>query len=99
MAPETFGLTVVEAFACGVPAIVRAAGGSKELVEDNRTGFVYTTDKQLLNAIEQFVNNPALRDSMGACARAHFERDFTRHTHRARYLELINKILGKKADD
>ena len=33
LAPETFGLSIVEAFACGTPAIVHDAGGCREPID------------------------------------------------------------------
>ena len=54
LAPETFGLTVVEAFACGTPAIVRAAGGNRETVDTAGAGFVYSNDTELRAALDAF---------------------------------------------
>jgi glycosyltransferase involved in cell wall biosynthesis len=38
---EDFGMTLVEAQACGTPVIARAAGGALESVVDGRTGHLY----------------------------------------------------------
>ncbi len=37
---DTFGMVVLEAQSCGVPAIVSDMGGPKEIVDDRNTGFV-----------------------------------------------------------
>ncbi len=37
---DTFGLVVLEAQACGLPAIVSDQGGPKEIIEDHRTGLI-----------------------------------------------------------
>jgi glycosyltransferase involved in cell wall biosynthesis len=37
---DTFGMVVLEAQACGVPAIVSNIGGPQEIVKDGETGFV-----------------------------------------------------------
>jgi glycosyltransferase involved in cell wall biosynthesis len=37
---ELFGLTLVEAMACGTPVICTSAGAMQEVVEDGKTGFV-----------------------------------------------------------
>lgn len=39
--PESFGIVLVEAMACGVPAVVSDIPGPSGVVEDGRTGFVF----------------------------------------------------------
>ncbi len=41
---DTFGMVVLEAQACGLPAIVSDVGGPQELVDNARTGFVVRAD-------------------------------------------------------
>jgi glycosyltransferase involved in cell wall biosynthesis len=41
---DTFGMVVLEAQACGVPAIVTDVGGPQEIVENGETGFVVPAD-------------------------------------------------------
>jgi len=37
---DTFGMVVLEAQACGLPALVSDRGGPKEIIEDHRTGLI-----------------------------------------------------------
>jgi len=37
---DTFGMAVLEAQSCGIPAIVTNIGGPKEIIENNKTGIV-----------------------------------------------------------
>jgi glycosyltransferase involved in cell wall biosynthesis/predicted metal-dependent phosphoesterase TrpH len=41
---DTFGMVVLEAQACGLPAIVSDKGGPKEIVIDHKTGFVVAAE-------------------------------------------------------
>ena len=96
LAPETFGLTVAEAFACGAPAIVRRAGGNAELIEDTGAGFIYENEAQLRQAVNRLAEEPDLRAQLGKLARQGFETRYTREQHLAAYLELIAGIGQRK---
>lgn len=57
---ETFGLTIIEGMAYGLPAIVPPVGGITELVEENSNGFlVDSRDNNLLNKkLNTILSNP-----------------------------------------
>lgn len=42
---DTFGMVVLEAQACGIPALVSNVGGPKEIVIDGETGFIIPVDE------------------------------------------------------
>ncbi len=50
---EPFGLSVVEAMACGTPVIAFHRGSMPELIEDGVTGFLVDTVDQAVDAIER----------------------------------------------
>lgn len=49
--PEPFGITLIEALACGTPVIARRRGAVPEIVEDGLTGFIGETLDDLERAI------------------------------------------------
>jgi glycosyltransferase involved in cell wall biosynthesis len=55
---DTFGMSVLEAQLCGLPAIVSMKGGPKEIIQDKETGLVCSTDNQQawIDAINYFWN-------------------------------------------
>lgn len=58
---ETFGLTIIEGMAYGLPAIVPPVGGILEVVEDGLTGFaVDSRDREQLNEKISLLLNSAL---------------------------------------
>ena len=97
LAPETFGLSIAEAFACGTPAIVRDAGGSRELVDATGGGIVYRTDAELLHALHKLAGDSGLRAQLGQCARAGFEKLYTQQRHVDAYLECIDNVRQSKS--
>jgi glycosyltransferase involved in cell wall biosynthesis len=98
LAPETFGLTVIEAFACGTPAIVRIAGGSREMIDKNAAGFVYSDESQLLAAVQEFAHNRGLRAMLGTRARGAYEQHYTEEIHLSRYMNLVESLMHKKTE-
>jgi glycosyltransferase involved in cell wall biosynthesis len=48
---EPFGMTMIEAFACGTPVIGTPRGSSPEIVDHGATGFLGETDEELLTGI------------------------------------------------
>ena len=54
---DTFGMAVLEAQSCGIPAIVTNIGGPKEIIENNRTGIVVEKldGKMWANAINNLI--------------------------------------------
>jgi glycosyltransferase involved in cell wall biosynthesis len=96
LVPETFGLTIVEAFACGTPAIVHDVGGSRELVDQTGAGFVYRNREELRAALSQLAANTGLRERLGRRARESFLRSYTPQQHLKRYLEHVNVVRDAK---
>lgn len=96
--PETFGLTLVEAAACGTPAIVaKGSGGAAEIVEKTGGGLVYESDEELAAAIIKLVEDRALRNRLGSLARAGYEAYYTCEKHVTDYLAHVHDVLGKHA--
>lgn len=68
---ESFGVVAVEAMACGCPVITSDADGFTEVVDNGKTGFIVPKKdiEATANAIQKFIDNPLLRDSMGKTGR------------------------------
>jgi glycosyltransferase involved in cell wall biosynthesis len=69
---ESFGLTLVEAMASGLPVVTTAAGGPEEIIEDGRTGFRVGVDDfdAFVDRVMAVAKDPQLRTQLGAAARA-----------------------------
>jgi phosphatidylinositol alpha 1,6-mannosyltransferase len=68
---ETFGQTIQEAMATGLPVVAPAAGGPIDLVRSGATGLLYAPedDAALRVAVERLVDDPDLRVQLGHAAR------------------------------
>lgn len=76
---ETFGMTMVESFACGVPVICSRLGAMQELVDDGRTGLHFTPGdaKDLAEKVEWAWNNPEIIRGLGKAARQEYLDKYT----------------------
>jgi glycosyltransferase involved in cell wall biosynthesis len=54
--PEPFGLTMIEAMACGVPTIVWNEGSAPEIIDHGVTGFVVESIEEAASAVESAVD-------------------------------------------
>jgi glycosyltransferase involved in cell wall biosynthesis len=76
---ETFGRTVIEAYAKGTPVIASRMGSMAELVDHGRTGLLFTPGdaRELADAVLQIVSNPAGISRMRQAAREEYQRKYT----------------------
>jgi glycosyltransferase involved in cell wall biosynthesis len=85
---EPFGLSVVEAMACGTPVIAFRRGSMPELIEEGRTGFLVDTTEQAVAAV-----GPAAgvdRQAIRAVAVARFGVDRMVDEYLAAYGQLLH---------
>lgn len=92
---ETFGMVVIEAFACGKPVIVPKLGSLKTLVTDMSNGlhFEAGNSKDLCSKINLLSENEQLAIKMGSNARDEFCTKYTKDVNYRLLLDLYNKIL------
>src|SRR5690606_7637450 len=90
---EPFGLSVVEAMACGTPVIAYRRGSMSELIEHGVTGFLVDSFDEAVAAIERLDEI-----DRAACRRAVQER-FTVERMAGEYLSLYRRILSGAGPD
>ena len=85
---EPFGLSVVEAMACGTPVIAYPKGSMLELIVDGVTGFLVNNLDEAIAAIDRVgeIDRAACRD--------HVASHFTVDRMADRYLALYRQTLG-----
>lgn len=86
--PEPFGLTMVEALACGTPVIARRRGSVPEILREGHTGLVCETEEEMMDAVRRVAG----LDRAGC--RREFERRFTALGMAQRYLQVYERVVA-----
>ena len=86
--PEPFGLVLIEAMACGTPAIAYRCGSVPELVEEGVTGFIVDDLKAAVEAVAK------VQTLDRRLCRRRFEERFSAERMAHGYLEVYERILG-----
>ncbi len=96
---ETFGLTIIESYACGTPVIAAAIGGIEELVDENKTGFLFEShnENKLCAAIQK--SNTLLREEYNLLSKFSVEKANTAFTEEKYYDSLIKVYTSISLSD
>jgi glycosyltransferase involved in cell wall biosynthesis len=86
--PEPFGLTMIEAMACGTPVVARRRGSVPEIIDDGVTGFIVDDEAQAAAAIRRLHRLDRQR------IRHVFEERFTARRMAVEYTELYRKLAA-----
>ncbi|MGH8207981.1 MAG: glycosyltransferase family 4 protein [Steroidobacteraceae bacterium] len=92
---EGFGLTLVEALACGLPAVATSVGVAPQIIDSGSNGFLCPPQdrRALLAALEEGLRRRAEWPEMGRRARAAVA-DFDLSQVSARYATLCRELNG-----
>lgn len=87
---EPFGLSLIEAMACGTPVISRGLGAIPEIVEPGRNGFIVENLNEALEALEK------IREIDRFACRRTVEEKFSQDRMVEAYLQIYQDILNRE---
>jgi glycosyltransferase involved in cell wall biosynthesis len=90
-------LVIIEAMAAGLPVISTPAGGAVDVVDDGKTGLVLqeATPEALGEAIVRLVDDPELRQRLGAEALRRHSEQYTRQAFGERAVAVLRPLLAR----
>jgi glycosyltransferase involved in cell wall biosynthesis len=94
---EMFPLVILEAFRQQTPVIVNNLGAMPEIIEESGGGFVYHTEEELIERMDQFLSNPSYRDELGQRGYQSYHQKWTTEPFLKRYLALIRDIQNNRS--
>ena len=95
LSPELMGFTLLEAMACGTPAICSNVAAMPEYVQDGETGFVYDDLATLTARLRQLATDPALVDRLGSTARRKVETEYDFRVAGAKLIAIYAPLIAR----
>ncbi len=97
--PELMGLTLLEAMACGTPAICSRVGGMPEFIRHGETGFVFDETEELAGYLRLLAGDPALVERIGRSARGAVEQEFDLKVVGARLAAVYDELISQTREE
>ncbi len=94
---ETFGLVLIEAFACGLPVLASRSGAAEDVVRDGFTGLLYAGGEpdDLAGKANWLWTHPAEGERIGREARKEYEEKYTAERNYGRLMEIYRTALER----
>jgi glycosyltransferase involved in cell wall biosynthesis len=93
---EAFGISLVEAMACGLSVVATPTGGIKDFLIDGENGLQVEAGsfQELYDALDRVISDPAFAAALGSAALSTARARFSRDAVLAQYIELFNRVSG-----
>lgn len=94
---EAFGLTALEATACGALIVVSQGTGLEDIVENGANGFAASVEEpnSFATAIDACISNKEMKDSWAKNCEQFIESKFSSRSNAEKYLELYEHAVAE----
>lgn len=98
---ENFGLTIVEAAACGLPVVASPTGGPKEILEHCENGLLVDVENPvaIAEALKKIIADQALWNKYSTNGILATNQLYSWSAHCNRYMEIIEDLFKRKDKD
>ena len=80
--------------AVGLPAVCTAIGFNLELIDNERTGFLVTSENEWISVLSKLIEDPYLRKKVGTAARDFVIKKQSIHVLAPQLLEILQEVAG-----
>jgi glycosyltransferase involved in cell wall biosynthesis len=93
---EAFGISLIEAMACGLPVIATPVGGIKDIVNNGKNGLIVEVGSfaELHNALAYLISNEDLSKTLGEGALMTVQNYYSRKTAAQQYTKLFERFIS-----
>ena len=98
---ENFGLTIVEAAACGLPVVASPTGGPKEILEHCENGLLVDVEDPaaIADALKKIIADQGLWEKYSANGIRAVDQLYSWTAHANKYIEIIDNLFKQKDSD
>jgi glycosyltransferase involved in cell wall biosynthesis len=89
---ESFGLSIAEAGALGIPSIVQNGSGSSEIIIDGLNGLVANDEAEFISKLIEFSSNYSLREKLSNNIKTYARENWRIEKVAARYDEIYSEL-------
>lgn len=95
---ENFGLTIVEAAACGLPVIASPTGGPKEILETCNNGILLDVEnpQNIADALKKIIADEALWQTYSGNGIVATDRHYSWDNFAERYIQVIDDLFERR---
>ncbi len=93
---ENFGLTIVEAAACGLPVVASPLGGPKEILDKCDNGLLVDVEdpEAIAEAVKKIIADPNRWDTYSSNGIIGTDQFYSWHSHAQKYLEIVKGLYA-----
>jgi L-malate glycosyltransferase len=90
------GLKALQYMALGIPTVATAIGANYRVIEHEKSGYLASTETEWYIALKLLIENPTLRQNIGAAARTRVENQYSILANKATYIKIIDEVANSK---